>query len=487
MNYKTRLAHTFAYSNLDEEEIQRRSILILLVGLTSFFGLIYSFIYVFLGVSKAMTAIMFYIGFSIVNLLVYYLTKKYNLFRSAQLIGILLFPTLTHILNGGFDQSSVVVLAAMLSPLGALMFHTPKTARLFFFFFIAVVFISTVVDIFYPLQRIEIPNQIRMVFYFFNIAIITSISFFLLLKFVSDNERFKSILKIKNRELTNEKIKVEKALNDLQLTQKQLIHNEKMASLGELTAGIAHEIQNPLNFVNNFSEVSHELIDELKEEMEKGNQKAINEILQDITGNLEKITHHGKRAEGIVKSMLQHSRGSTGQKKLTDLNTLADECLRLSYHGLRAKDKSFNADFKLHADEALPELNIIPQDIGRVLLNLINNAFYACTERSRNAVNEASAKSDDGFRPSVIVSTKKLGNKLEIRVKDNGTGIPDNVKDKIFQPFFTTKPTGQGTGLGLSLSYDIITKGHNGSITCNSKQDEGTEFIVSLPLDNIKN
>ncbi|MFB6341604.1 sensor histidine kinase [Saccharicrinis sp. FJH62] len=478
MNYKARLANIFAYSNLEEEEIQRRSILILLVGLTSFFGLIYSFIYVFLGVSKAMTAIMFYIGFSIVNLLVYYLTKKYNFFRSAQLIGILLFPTLTHVLNGGFDQSSVVVLAAMLSPLGALMFHTPKTARLFFFFFLAVVLISTLVDIFYPLQRIEIPNQIRMVFYFFNIAIITSISFFLLLKFVSDNERFKSMLKLKNRELTDEKIKVEKALNDLQLTQKQLIHNEKMASLGELTAGIAHEIQNPLNFVNNFSEVSHELIDELKEEMKKGNQKAINEILQDITGNLEKISHHGKRADDIVKGMLQHSKTNTGQKERTDINGLAGEFMRLSYHGLKAKDKMFTAEFNLELEKNLPKVDVIAQEFGRVLLNLINNAFYAVTDRAK--------VEDNSYRPTVWISTKKEKDKIKIIVRDNGTGIPDSVKDKIFQPFFTTKPAGQGTGLGLSMSYDIISKGHGGSLECKSKQGEGTEFIVSLPVESRK-
>jgi signal transduction histidine kinase len=287
----------------------------------------------------------------------------------------------------------------------------------------------------------------------------------------------------------------EKALAELKATQSQLIHAEKMASLGELTAGIAHEIQNPLNFVNNFSEVSIELIDELKQELSvishpssvigqqpvpgRNDEGAANEIIEDIRLNLEKILHHGRRADGIVKGMLQHSRTSNGQKTLTDINALADEYLRLSYHGLRAKDKSFNADFKLEADENLPKVNIIPQDIGRVLLNLINNAFYAVSEKSK--------LNRDGYRPEVIVSTKRLNDNIEIRVNDNGNGIPDTVKDKIFQPFFTTKPTGEGTGLGLSMSYDIITKGHGGKIDVESEPEKGTEFIIIIPINQENN
>jgi signal transduction histidine kinase len=248
-----------------------------------------------------------------------------------------------------------------------------------------------------------------------------------------------------------------------------------MASLGELTAGIAHEIQNPLNFVNNFSEVSNELIDEMKEEFQKGNNKDGFEIADDIKQNLEKINHHGKRADAIVKGMLQHSRSSSGQKEPTDLNALADEYLRLSYHGLRAKDKSFNADFKLEADKTLPKIEVVPQDIGRVLLNLINNAFYAVSEKAK--------QNHDDYKPSVIVSTKNQGNKVEICVKDNGAGIPDSVNEKIFQPFFTTKPTGQGTGLGLSLSYDII-KAHGGELKVETKESEGTVFIIALSLNS---
>ncbi|MBS1730770.1 MAG: nuclear transport factor 2 family protein [Bacteroidetes bacterium] len=280
--------------------------------------------------------------------------------------------------------------------------------------------------------------------------------------------------------LESAKKQVDSALSELQATQKQLIQSEKMASLGELTAGIAHEIQNPLNFVNNFSEVSNELIDEMKEELEKGNYDDAKEIADDVKQNLEKINHHGKRADAIVKGMLQHSRSSSGQKELTDINALCDEYLRLSYHGLRAKDKSFNAKFETDFDASLPKINVVRQDIGRVILNLINNAFYAVSEKAKLQAS--------GYEPRVIVSTKKLNDKVEIRVNDNGNGIPEKIKDKIFQPFFTTKPTGSGTGLGLSLSYDIV-KAHGGEIKMETKEGEGlpagqagTEFIIQLPV-----
>ncbi len=273
--------------------------------------------------------------------------------------------------------------------------------------------------------------------------------------------------------------KAEDALTELQATQTQLIQSEKMASLGELTAGIAHEIQNPLNFVTNFSEVNQEMVNEATEEIEKGNYDEVKIILNDIKDNSEKINHHGKRADAIVKGMLQHSRKSTGQKEPTDINALCDEFLRLSYHGLRAKDKSFNADFKTDFDESIGKINIVPQNLGRVLLNLINNAFYAVAER-RKAEGET-------YKGIVSVCTKRinapLGNEnVEIIVSDNGNGIPSNIIDKIFQPFFTTKPAGQGTGLGLSLAYDIITKEHNGTIKVESKEGEGTAFIIQLQV-----
>jgi two-component system NtrC family sensor kinase len=263
------------------------------------------------------------------------------------------------------------------------------------------------------------------------------------------------------------------SLNELRSTQAQLIQSEKMASLGELTAGIAHEIQNPLNFVNNFSEVNSELIDELDDEAQKGNIDEVKSIAKDIRENSEKINHHGKRADAIVKGMLQHSRANTGKKESTDINALADEYLRLSYHGMRAKDKTFNATIKTDFDNTIGKINIVPQDIGRVLLNLFNNAFYAMNEKAKLSANS--------YQPIAKVITRKLNDKIEIRVEDNGVGIPQKVVDKIFQPFFTTKPTGQGTGLGLSLTYDII-KAHGGEIKVETKEGEGSEFIVWLPL-----
>jgi signal transduction histidine kinase len=270
------------------------------------------------------------------------------------------------------------------------------------------------------------------------------------------------------------KKRAEEALSELQLTQTQLIQSEKMASLGELTAGIAHEIQNPLNFVNNFSEVSKELLDEMLEEIENGDMEEVKAIMDDVIQNLEKINHHGKRADGIVKGMLQHSRSSTGTKEAVNINTLADEYLRLAYHGLRAKDKSFNATLVTDFDDTIANIKIIPQDIGRVVLNLLTNAFYAVNEKKQSHKN--------GYEPTVTLTTKKNGNKVTISVKDNGNGIPQKVVDKIFQPFFTTKPTGQGTGLGLSMSYDIVTKGHGGELKVNTKQGEGTEFSIILPI-----
>ncbi len=269
-------------------------------------------------------------------------------------------------------------------------------------------------------------------------------------------------------------------------TQNQLIQKEKMASLGELTAGIAHEIQNPLNFVNNFSEVSQEMIEEVQDERKKAkterDEKLQDELLDDLAHNLQKITHHGGRASAIIHSMLEHSRTSAGERQLTDLNALCDEYLRLSYHGLRAKDKTFNATFLVDLDPSLPELNVVPQDIGRVLLNLFNNAFYAVQQHEK----ELTTGDRGTYRPTVWVSTKApvKGSQAVISVRDNGTGVPDAVKDKIFQPFFTTKPTGEGTGLGLSLSYDIVTKGHGGDMRVESVEGQGTEFIIRLPVAN---
>ncbi len=277
--------------------------------------------------------------------------------------------------------------------------------------------------------------------------------------------------------LQTEKKRAEDAFTELKETQRQLIQSEKMASLGELTAGIAHEIQNPLNFVNNFSEVNKELIAEMKDEMDKGNIEGAKAIASDVAENEQKINHHGKRADAIVKGMLQHSRSSSGVKEPTDINVLADEYLRLAYHGLRAKDKSFNATMKTDYDESIGKINIIPQDIGRVILNLITNAFYAAPLPPEGGFKNPQIKHE----PTVWVSTKKAGDKILISVRDNGPGIPQKILDKIFQPFFTTKPTGQGTGLGLSLSYDIV-KAHGGEIKVETKDGEGSEFNILLPV-----
>jgi two-component system, NtrC family, sensor kinase len=331
-------------------------------------------------------------------------------------------------------------------------------------------------------EKIETKNKLRNYTLFGVLGVFLIIG---LLLYRNNRQKHKA-----NIVLQEQKDKVESTLNDLKSTQAQLIQSEKMASLGELTAGIAHEIQNPLNFVNNFSEVSNELIDEMKEELAVGNMQLANEIADDIKQNLEKINHHGKRAADIVKGMLQHSRTSNGVKEPTDINALADEYLRLAYHGLRAKDKTFNADFKTEFDETLPKINVIPQDIGRLLLNLINNAFYAVDKRARlltppppkGGIEERGTD----YKPTVIVRTSSWnppsgGRGALIFVSDNGPGIPASIIDKIFQPFFTTKPTGQGTGLGLSLSYDIV-KAHGGEVKVETKEGEGTTFIISLLL-----
>ncbi len=268
----------------------------------------------------------------------------------------------------------------------------------------------------------------------------------------------------------------EDTLKQLKDTQTQLIQSEKMASLGELTAGIAHEIQNPLNFVNNFSEVSAELLEEMKQEIEKGNLKDVKDIADDIQQNLEKINYHGKRAGDIVKGMLQHSRSSTGQKESVLINNLCDEYCRLAYNGLKAKDKTFNAGFETKFDETIGVIQVMPQEIGRVILNLINNALYAVNERKKSG--------EQDYEPMVFIETRKHDNEISITVADNGMGVPEHIKSKIFQPFFTTKPTGEGTGLGLSLSYDIITKGHGGRLSVESESRKGAKFIIYLPAGN---
>ncbi len=327
----------------------------------------------------------------------------------------------------------------------------------------------------------RIKNQQYFIIAFLGIVVLAAV---IIASILFRNNKHKqkaySLLERQKKETDIQKTKTEQALENLKATQAQLIQSEKMASLGELTAGIAHEIQNPLNFINNFSEVNKELIEELEGERSKSkderNEETEKAIIKDIKDNEEKINHHGKRADAIVKSMLEHSRTSTGQKEATDINKLTDEYLRLAYHGLRAKDKNFNADIETDFDESIGKINVIPQDIGRVLLNLFNNAFYAVNKKLK----AESVTQNAEYKPTVSIKTKKLNDKIEIVVHDNGNGIPQNIIDKIFQPFFTTKPTGEGTGLGLSLSYDII-KAHGSEIKVDTKGGEGTDFIIQLP------
>jgi signal transduction histidine kinase len=325
-------------------------------------------------------------------------------------------------------------------------------------------------------EQIEKQGKLKSIAIIALIVVFSSIGFLLY-----RNNRLKQKT---NQTLQEKNIQIEQTLSDLKATQKQLIQSEKMASLGELTAGIAHEIQNPLNFVNNFSEINLELAAEINDAAEKGDLEEVKALTADILTNQEKIQHHGKRADAIVKGMLQHSRITSGVKEPTDINALADEYLRLAYHGLRAKNQSFNATLKTDFDPSIGAVNIIPQDIGRVILNLINNAFYAVDEKKKQL--------GEGYEPEVTVRTtmqtasknqpiSQLANSLMISIKDNGNGISQKILDKIFQPFFTTKPTGQGTGLGLSLSYDIV-KAHDGELRVETKEGEGSEFIIQLSI-----
>ena len=310
-------------------------------------------------------------------------------------------------------------------------------------------------------------------------SVLTALAIFLFIAFIlyrNNRQKQKAYKQLdKQKQATDiQKAKAEAALVDLRSTQAQLIQSEKMASLGELTAGIAHEIQNPLNFVNNFSEVNTELFDEMEKEFNEGKPSLAFDIARDIRQNLEKISQHGKRADAIVKGMLMHSRISTGQKEMVDLNVIIEEYLRISYHGMRAKDKSFNCEIKANLDQRVGKVNLVPQDMGRVLMNLYNNAFYSLNEKKKSM--------DGEFNSLVEIRTRKNDDHVEINIRDNGMGIPREVIDKIFHPFFTTKPTGQGTGLGLSLCYDIITKEHGGSIEVQSVEGEYAEFILRLPM-----
>ncbi len=322
-------------------------------------------------------------------------------------------------------------------------------------------------------ERDRIDSRNRTIIFLVVFLLAAIIAFYLW----NNNRKQKKVnatLREQQLKISSQNIELEKTVNNLKSTQAQLIHSEKMASLGELTAGIAHEIKNPLNFINNFSEVSNELLDEMKTELQNDKKDEALEIANNLKQNLEKINHHGKRADSIVKGMLLHSRGTSGEKTPTDINDLLEQYLNLAYHGMRAQNKDFNITIKRDYDKSLEKINVVPQDISRVFLNIINNGCYAANDRKKT--------SGDDFSPTIKVSTKNLKDKVEIRISDNGNGVPDKIKDKLFQPFFTTKPTGEGTGLGLSLSYDIVVKQHRGEIKIESKEGEGAEFIIQLPI-----
>ena len=399
-----------------------------------------------------------YVLLSGVNLIYFSQMRHFRFVKNFQTSISLLLPFMFQCTLGGFVASGAVMLWALLSLVIAVMYQRSSATYFWLALYILFTLISGVLDSDF-IRWFGLPqsHQYSILFFVLNITIISAIILWL----------FNFIYRQKDA-----------AIHQLKETQIQLIQSEKLASLGELTAGIAHEIQNPLNFVHNFSEVNTELIEELNQELDNGNVDEARDLVKNISVNEDKIVHHSRRADAIVKSMLQHSRGSSGKRTLTDINAFIDEYLRLAYHGMRAKDKLFNATMETDFDDSVGKLNIVAQDIGRVILNLINNAFYAVNEKQK----AESGKPDSSYEPIVTVSTKAHGNKILISVKDNGPGVPDSIKEKIFQPFFTTKPTGQGTGLGLSMSYDIV-KAHGGELKVETKEGEGSEFIVHLPIE----
>ena len=459
--WKLYLWDKLGFTDLDSEEYTRRTTAVQLGFFTATFGVIYCLIYVWLGFPSMTLSSASYVASFVVALGYLAITHNFNVYKYIQLGLILLAPLANHIIVGGFVESSVVLLASFITPVIALTFVTRKTARLFFYFFIGVVVAGGTWELLSDHPPTRLPRYVITLFFTANLIFISVIIYLLIDGFLRKQEELR--------------LELRQSLDTLRVTQNQLIQAEKMASLGELTAGIAHEIQNPLNFVNNFAELSVDLIQELEEERQRPNRdyELEDSLLTNLTQNLQKIAHHGLRGSNIVRGMLEHSRASSGQRAPTDLNALADEYLTLAYHGLRAKDKTFTAHYELTADPAAGLVSLVPQDIGRVFLNIFNNAFYATQARVR--LGEAD------YQPSIKVQTGRRGGQVMVSIRDNGVGMPEALQTKIFQPFFTTKPTGQGTGLGLSLAYDIITKGHNGTIDVVSTEGEGTTFTVIIP------
>ncbi len=476
------IAKYFFPSNIGSLEEQRKAALLInfLIVLTTF-SFIYLILCYFTNIIVGVWTNLIMLPSCIIALFVFKFTKSFIRSSNIAVLGLTIGIAEGVLFSGNSQSPAIPWLIAV--PSFAFLLGNKKVGILWTVAVTVIILLSGLVSIFKIPIPYLFPSYLRN--YILTFTLIAVTIFLGIIMTIYENTRTtmtNALIAEKNKsenllletQIVNQKI--EAMLAELKSTQAQLIQQEKMASLGELTAGIAHEIQNPLNFVNNFSEVNKEMIAEMKEEIDHGNYEEVKLLANNIEDNEEKINHHGKRADAIVKGMLQHSRKNSGQKELTDINALADEYLRLSYHGLRAKDKSFNATIETDFDNSIGRINIVAQDIGRVLLNLFNNAFYAVNEqKNRNLIS---------YQPIVSVSTKTINNKVEIKIQDNGNGIPQTVIDKIFQPFFTTKPTGEGTGLGLSLSYDII-KAHGGEIKVKSKEEEGTEFIIQLPVNNL--
>ena len=451
----------------DTDEVRfQKTLLVASTLLISSAGILWGAIYLYIDEPLAASIPLSYSAASLVSTIIFAVVRRYRLFRFCQLLFILLLPFLLMLALGGFANSSAVVLWSLTAPLGAMVFADRRQALWWFLAYVSLV-VGGIAMEGYVHPTNNLPPAVVITFFVMNITAPSVVVFILLHYFVGQKNHAMMLLGKKHREL-------DEAYNELKTTQAQLIQSEKMASLGRLTAGIAHEIKNPLNFVNNFAEINEELAQELREALAKGEN--VDDLLADLEQNAQVIAQHGKRADGIVHAMMQHASGGTGQREPTDINALVEEQLNLAYHGKLALMTGFNVTLKRNLDAEAGTVEVVPQEIGRVLLNLLGNAF--------DAVHEHAVSVNGAYEPTVTVSTRQVEGQLEIRVSDNGPGIPREIREKIFEPFFTTKPTGRGTGLGLSLSYDIVTQGHGGTLTVESTEGEGATFVITLPMNS---
>ena len=461
-------------ADTDEVRLQK-TLLVASTLLMAPAGILWGAIYLYFDEPLAASIPLSYSAASFVSTIIFAVVHRFRLFRFSQLLFSLFLPFLLMLALGGFANSSAVVLWSLTAPLGALVFADRRQALWWFLAYVSLV-VGGIAMEGYVRPTNNLPPAVVTVFFMLNISGTSVVVFILLHYFVGQKNHAMMLLGKKHGEL-------DEAYNELKTTQAHLIQSEKMASLGRLTAGIAHEIKNPLNFVNNFSQLSVELAGEVSEELQTHREQPVadvldevQDLLDDLKFNAEKINEHGKRADGIVKSMMQHARGGKGERRATDVNALLDEYVTLAFHGMRANTPDFNVTLERAYDDAVGEVEMVPEEISRVFVNVMNNAFYAVHERALT--------SGDSYVPTVEVRTRRDGDRIEIRVRDNGTGISEAVREKIFEPFFTTKPTGEGTGLGLSISYDIVTQGHDGTLTVESEEGQGTTFVITLPTDS---